>query len=406
MDTEEDNYPSSFCCAGATMGSNGISNTTRSSLRSLLRVPTSSACFDAGTLASGTAFDLILVRSSTTGQTACSEPTFCFKPFGGTASSLASNFKVLLEVEILNETIHPLARYRNRRRVVEFPLDRNMRIRLPSDHGTTANATMSERGNEDDEGTDDSALNTLADILKCSCSRGRYTLLNNFGIIIAAACMNIHLWSEQDRIAVVDIDGTITKSNVRGVYDTILTRTYLHCHDGVCELLSTLPDSVRVVYLTARPMSLSDKTRAFLSSVRQANHGLPMGALIGFTGSLMRMMLMELLYKSANEFKLEALQRYVVGPFQALGATVRFSAAFGNTTMDMEAYHAAGMDLHSIYLIDSQSRIFCLDGKDHNTKVVVDRNEFYLLARGSSFHGYRDRRLLSHISERINIVNL
>jgi hypothetical protein len=404
-DSEPEDNLSPFCCAGGMLPSYETDKTSvgKSVLPSSLWTPSSSICF-IPTITAGYAYDLILVRSSKTLMTACGEPTFSFRSFGSLYSNFPSAFRVVLEVEL--NKVHPLAQQRQGKPIFQFEIDKNLIIRLPEDGAT--NVTMQERGDQEEAVIyDSSALNALADMLESGCNRCRYLLLNEADIVVACTFVNVHLWNDHDRIAIVDIDGTITKSNMRGVFDTILTQTFSHCHDGVCELLSQLPPGVRVVYLTARPMSLSDKTRNFLSSLRQANHSLPQGALIGFTGSLTQMLFMELIHKSANEFKKEAIQRHVVRPFQTLGVTVTFSAAFGNTLMDMEAYHAAGMDLHSIYLVDKQSRIFCLDGKNlGGTKVVVDRHEFYLLSRGSNFYGYKDQKLLTHISERIKAANI
>lgn len=356
------------------------------------------------TLTKGNAFDLILVSSRNSHMTSCSEPTFNFGSFG----AVSCGSRVVLEVEAvhLDQYITNIVNRKPQesRHYVQFPIDENLKIRLPENH--ISNVTMREREISplDQPKHDPKALGLLAALLESGCNRGRYLLLSEADTITAIATVNVHLWSVDDRIAVVDIDGTITKSNVRGVVDTVLTQTYLYCHDGVCELLSTIPN-VRVVYLTCRPISLSDKTRDFLSRLRQADHTLPHGALIGFTGSLTQMIFMELIYKSANDFKREALRRHVVEPYKEVGVDVSFTAAFGNTLTDMAAYHATGMDLDSIYLIDKQSSIFCLDGKTCEADALADRHEFYLLARGTKFQGYRDRRLLTHISEKLQVAS-
>ena len=388
-EAEADEVLASACCTNAIFDAFGADESSR-------------ACGTVGSLllpvsvATGNAFDLILVQSSTSGLTACNEPTFSFGSGGVTTGQ-----RVVLEVESStnNSTPNSQALQLHDRRVVRFHLDEGLNFHLPPVDSGAIKITMSER-NQQESRHDQTALQALANILQSGCNSGRYLLLDESDAVVAAAMVNIRLWSDQDRIAVVDIDGTITKSNIRGVFDTVLTQNYIYCHDGVCELLSRLPKDFRVVYLTARPISLSDKTRDFLSSLRQADHGLPEGALIGFTGSLAQMIFMELVYKSANVFKKEALQRHIVSPFNALGSAVRFGAAFGNTLMDMEAYHTAGINLHSMYLIDKKSIIYCLDGKQLRPD-VLDRQEFYLSARGTSFSGYRDHRLLSRILERI-----
>lgn len=117
------------------------------------------------------------------------------------------------------------------------------------------------------------------------------------------------LWSVHDKIIISDIDGTVTKSNVRGFVSTIVTEKYGHVHDGICSLFSELvkydgrnensdsmgettsaaSDSstgeeeeedqniqsthkrgqVRFLYLSARPLRLINATRKFISLLSQ-----------------------------------------------------------------------------------------------------------------------------------------
>ena len=120
---------------------------------------------------------------------------------------------------------------------------------------------------------------------------------------------DLWLWDCEDRVAVVDIDGTVTRSDVRGfvasgihgavkgtaeflcnalslsstaddaettrtsivhtsIMNTAVTAEYIH--DGVAEALQHLSSAgLRIFYLTARPITWIDTTRAFLLSVGQ-----------------------------------------------------------------------------------------------------------------------------------------
>jgi hypothetical protein len=178
---------------------------------------------------------------------------------------------------------------------------------------------------------------------------------------------------------------------------------------------------IRLLYLTSRPIGIANTTRKFLSQLRQRDtHQLPQGPLIGHTGTLPQVLMMELVYKSIHEFKAAALHQHVVQPFALLGVHPKhiFVAGFGNTLMDMQAYHMAGMDLGQIYLIDKQSNIYCLDKQA--SKTVVDKDtddddssnggnikqghpkprDEYLHMRGTHFTGYLDDRLLNHVLDR------
>jgi LNS2 (Lipin/Ned1/Smp2) len=112
---------------------------------------------------------------------------------------------------------------------------------------------------------------------------------------------------------------------------------------------------------------------------------------------------MDFYHANAHEFKYDTLKKYVARPFQDLGATDVFYAGFGNTVFDMHAYHNAGIDLHRMFLIDKQSRIYCLDRKEHedsNTDVerALDRPKEYAMARGTLYgNGYQDPKLLLHV---------
>lgn len=241
---------------------------------------------------------------------------------------------------------------------------------------------------------DPTALSQLANLLESGVNSARYLLLDGDDYVLGVAPVNVFLWSTRDRLLVVDIDGTITRSNLRGVIDTILTEQYTYCHDGVCQFLSSIKN-VRMLYLTSRPIGIANTTRKFLSQLRQAqSHQLPGGPLLGFTGSMAKVLLMELVSKSVHEFKREALTANVVRPFLQLGVRNVFLAGFGNSLMDMQAYHGAGMQMHQIYLVDKRSRIYCLDCKANREPL---RNQDYMHARGTLFEGYQDSKLMAHI---------
>jgi len=80
------------------------------------------------------------------------------------------------------------------------------------------------------------------------------------------------LWWHTDSVVVSDIDGTITKSNARGVLGTIVTSQYdKAAHDGICHLLTAFSQKSQVVYLTSRPIILANHTRKFLANLKQKN---------------------------------------------------------------------------------------------------------------------------------------
>lgn len=264
---------------------------------------------------------------------------------------------------------------------------------------------------------DNDITSKLAPFLKPGRNPIRYLLLEDERVV-GLAQANIFLWSFKDRVVVSDIDGTITKSNARGVIDTILTQNYRYCHDGICQLLSSMTEqpNTQVLYVTSRPIGVASHTRKFLANVRQGDHQLPAGPMLGFGGTVPQILFMELISKNTHHFKAEILWRQVVQPFRkvshATSASPIFLAGLGNTIMDVQAYHMAGIDLGKIYLIDKRSRISVFDrnlGKEEWTNLTETTDglfsatigvpmprRWYKTQIGSTFAGYSDRRLLSH----------
>jgi hypothetical protein len=157
----------------------------------------------------------------------------------------------------------------------------------------------------------------LAPYLRPGKNPIRYLLLDHKQVV-GVAHANIFLWTHQDQIVVMDIDGTITKSNARGVVDTILTQTYKYCHDGVCQLLSRLQQQLhtQILYVTSRPIGLAARTRRFLAHLEQDAARLPEGPLLGFGGSISQLLIMELVSKNTHQFKADMLWKQVVKPFR------------------------------------------------------------------------------------------
>jgi hypothetical protein len=281
----------------------------------------------------------------------------------------------------------------------------------------------------------------LKSFLKPGRNPIRYLLLDKQQrIVLRAAQANIFLWNYQDSVVVSDIDGTVTKSNARGTLGTIVTKQYGKvCHDGICHLLTTLSkhkssksssssSTIQVVYVTSRPISLANQTRQLLSGLKQGTDkdnnesNLPHGPLLGFGGKMSKVLMMEVITHSTNEFKSTKLWQQVVKPFREANANAKnnnsndsaptFVAGFGNTSKDVQAYHAIGIDLDRIYMIDKKSKIVTFDKKidtdnDNNNSITtraptnpMDDNfifqpeKFYKDRIGTEFNGYTDAKLL------------
>ena len=252
----------------------------------------------------------------------------------------------------------------------------------------------------------------LAQLLRPGRNPARYFLLDE-DKVVGVAYTNVFLWSGEDRVVISDIDGTITKSNAGGIYDTILTESYKHCHEAVCQFFSLVASKERtkVLYVTSRPISLSVRTRKFIDNLRQQNHSLPEGPVLGFLGNIPQLLIMELVAYRTHHFKAEILWKHVVEPFRRAGLVHPFHAAFGNTFLDVQAYGMVAVPLARTYIIKN-SKIHSFDG-NHGEEELITLNvenqgtakswgnemptEWYKQKMGSVFDGYGDARLQEHI---------
>jgi phosphatidate phosphatase PAH1 len=290
---------------------------------------------------------------------------------------------------------------------------------LSSLNETIATAATSTTSNEDGSNTE--STNKLKLFLKHGRNAVRYLLLDQLMVVVGVAKANIFLWSHEDSVIISDIDGTITKSNTRGVIDTIVTAKYQHVHRNICNLLHQVASqpNTRVVYVTSRPLSLATTTRRFLDHVRQEDRNLPVGPILGFSGKFSHLLFMEMVTKTTHHFKSEILWQQVVRPFQRAKNTSDckiFKAGFGNTIMDMQAYHAVGLELARMFQINKRSEIVAFDRLPMNATMddtsyhnattcnstIKKRASLQFQPRrwfkdrmGSTYSGYNDPKLLA-----------
>jgi hypothetical protein len=132
---------------------------------------------------------------------------------------------------------------------------------------------------------------------------------------------DIHLWNAWDKIVVVDIDGTVTKTDVAGFGAEKLGYEYIH--QGVCEAVSHISKlGYRILFLTSRAITLATSTREFLRSIGFANGGtgMPEFALITTTERFLQSLVVGV--RSADKFKTVALME-ILRIFQPQHPAVR-----------------------------------------------------------------------------------
>jgi hypothetical protein len=230
-------------------------------------------------------------------------------------------------------------------------------------------------------------------LLSLPLARGRnrmeFRVLDNSSGDRIGVVADLWLWDATDRIVVVDVDGTITKSDVRGLVASQLqtTTSFLsnalnasnpwthditkglntdYTHDGVAEALTCIAESnYQILYLTARPITLADQTREFLASVGRSNNAaLPEGPLITQPHGTMKA-----LQSKHDGFKIDVLAQIqeLFGAYDDRHASpsksmpVAFVAGFGNAQTDVIAYTTAGIPPSHIFVLDKASTLKVLE---------------------------------------------
>ncbi|KAG5191716.1 hypothetical protein JKP88DRAFT_295192 [Tribonema minus] len=233
--------------------------------------------------------------------------------------------------------------------------------------------------------------------------------------VLVADCLAFAMDAAAARVVVVDIDGTITRSDAHGLLMTLRLlmmlrpgtvdhlqpgvysllhhvaaeekkkrrpRTVDHLQPGVCSLLHHVAaEGAQLLYLTARPLAMAPRTRAFLVGATQDGLVLPLGPLVtnlckdglvlplgplvtnscrdalmlplgplvtnsckarerGLTDVVYR----ELIARDMHRFKGQVLQD-VAAVFRSAGRHARsrvFAAGVGNRLTDALAYQGAG----------------------------------------------------------------
>ena len=164
-----------------------------------------------------------------------------------------------------------------------------------------------------------------------------------------------YVYTEEDKIVVSDIDGTITKSDTKGFFGGALG--YNVHHEGVNMFLRGLNENgYKTIYLTARSMRYMSYTKNYLFEKITVNdvdgvspprnpilcihHDLALGALGDESKSVLG--------------KSSCLNN-VVSLFTDSSAV--FVGAYGNKSSDTEAYTNVGIPLSKIFIINKQSKI-------------------------------------------------
>lgn len=162
----------------------------------------------------------------------------------------------------------------------------------------------------------------------------------------------IYLYDSNDKVVVSDIDGTITKSDIRGHIYGLVGAVWTH--SGIASLYSKIArNGYKIMYLTHRPLAQSSLTRRYLNQVEQDSYSLPEGPVIHNPEGVMETVYAEIIVKRPEKFKIDCL----TGIKNLFQGTNPFVAGFGNKITDVISYKSVNIPTNRIYTIDHCGQI-------------------------------------------------
>jgi len=182
------------------------------------------------------------------------------------------------------------------------------------------------------------------------------------------ASAKIFLWDTNAKIVVTDIDGTITRSDMRGhLYSRFGVKWH---HNAVSDCFAKVNGlGYKIVYVTARSMTMEAATRKYISEL-----GLPQGPLLLSPKSLVGAVASELITRDSKFGKIEHLTNIVkLFPNRANPIV----AGFGNNENDEWAYHNAGIPQSHIFIVNKRSEIVVSSGRTSYEVVAAEICKFF-----------------------------
>jgi len=174
-----------------------------------------------------------------------------------------------------------------------------------------------------------------------------FSVTTRFQGTYTASC-NIHLWRQNDRIVISDIDGTITRSDVRGMLLPLIGASSWAQGEVVRLYNLIASNGYRLLYLSARSISQAADTKFYLEQLRQDGLSLPPGPLFLNPKSLLQAGRLEVIEKRPELFKIECLTKLR----QLFACSSPFFAGYGNRQNDLVAYEAVGIPRCRVFLIN------------------------------------------------------
>jgi len=175
-----------------------------------------------------------------------------------------------------------------------------------------------------------------------------------------AAFARIFLWKPKVKVIISDIDGTITKTDKRGLF--FYKFGYDWTHDSVVEFYQKLAcNGYQFVYLTARSVKVQNATRTYLEKIN-----VPKDPILCAPHNLFACVTTEF-WKTTAAGKLMHLKA-IRNLFPE--DSNPFIAGFGNRIHDHVAYKEIGVSPEKIFIVNKQSEI-SVDGKKTKYDTLV-----------------------------------
>lgn len=185
----------------------------------------------------------------------------------------------------------------------------------------------------------------------------------------------IFLWNSTEKIVITDIDGTITKTALRGQILSIIGKNWYH--DNIVDLLSSIAENgYKIIYLSARPFFECDITRNVIKTLNQNQKLMPPGPLIVNPVNFLNAFQVEIIDKTPDEFKISFLNE-VKFLFDGINP---FYAGFGDKITDVNTYASIGIKKSLIFIVNEFGYVnFDPKLKDQLTyKAIVENiNKFF-----------------------------
>jgi len=181
-----------------------------------------------------------------------------------------------------------------------------------------------------------------------------------------------YLWNDENPVIISDIDGTVTKSNVRGMIFNKIGIDWTH--KGISPLFDLIHENgYNFIFLTARSISQCNETRNYIHNISQNDKKMPPGPVITTPNNKLYALIREVVIQKPHLFKISILSQ--IG--SAFSHKKPYFAGFGNNEHDHQAYSTLGIKNDNIYIVDKHSNLSSNKYKDGSYEKLTHEYKNY-----------------------------